>query len=163
MERSSSQEPPQRNHPVHLPPKFNHSRPIILFITVCTHQRQRLLDNSQAHGNLLQAWGLSSDWKIGRYVIMPDHVHFFCTPFASDPAPLKNWMAYWKSASARKWPTSLESKVWQRDFWDTQLRTTESYESKWAYVRQNPVRAGLVSLPDAWPYQGEIHSLAWHD
>jgi hypothetical protein len=30
-------------------------------------------------------------------------------------------------------------------------------------VRRNPVRAGLVQSPDAWPFQGELHALRWHD
>jgi len=27
---------------------------------------------------------------------------------------------------------------------------------KWNYVRDNPVRAGLVENAEAWPYQGEV-------
>jgi hypothetical protein len=32
---------------------------------------------------------------------------------------------------------------WQRDFFDHRLRADESFEAKSAYIRQNPVRAGL--------------------
>ena len=39
---------------------------------------------------------------------------------------------------------------------DHVLRNDESYGEKWKYVRENPVRAGLVSRADAWPYQGEF-------
>ncbi len=35
-------------------------------------------------------------------------------------------------------------------------RHSESYAEKWEYLRQNPVRAGLVKDPDEWPWQGEI-------
>jgi len=28
---------------------------------------------------------------------------------------------------------------------------------KWEYIRQNPVRAGLVSVPDDWPYQFQFN------
>jgi hypothetical protein len=41
------------------------------------------------------------------------------------------------------------------------MRSSESYAERWEYVRCNPVRAGLVSKPDDWPYQGEIHILRW--
>lgn len=34
--------------------------------------------------------------------------------------------------------------------------TNESYAEKWEYVRQNPVRAKLVSAPEDWPFCGEI-------
>jgi hypothetical protein len=49
--------------------------------------------------------------------------------------------------------------LWQRDFFDHVLRSSESYSEKWKYVRDNPVRAGLVSNIDAWKYAGEIETL----
>jgi hypothetical protein len=39
------------------------------------------------------------------------------------------------------------------------LRSVESYSQKWDYVKENPVRAGLVKTSDEWPWQGEIESL----
>ena len=45
---------------------------------------------------------------------------------------------------------------WQRGFFDHLIRNTESYTQKWDYVRENPVRSGLVASSDAWKYQGEI-------
>ena len=52
--------------------------------------------------------------------------------------------------------TGLALPFWQKEFFDHVLRSDESYESKWDYVRENPVRAGLVSRADDWPYAGEI-------
>jgi REP-associated tyrosine transposase len=46
--------------------------------------------------------------------------------------------------------------LWQPGFFDHILRTAESYVEKWNYVRENPVRAGLVQTANDWPYQGEI-------
>ena len=46
--------------------------------------------------------------------------------------------------------------LWQPGFFDHVLRNDESYSQKWEYVRQNPVRAGLVDRADEWPYQGKI-------
>ena len=43
------------------------------------------------------------------------------------------------------------SPIWQRSFFDH-----ERYAQKWNYVRENPVRAGLVNNPNKWPYSGEI-------
>ena len=43
-----------------------------------------------------------------------------------------------------------------RGFFDHLLRNDESYGAKWRYVRDNPVRHGLVSSFEEWPYQGEI-------
>lgn len=67
-------------------------------------------------------------------------------------------MGYWKRLVAFEQQTSF----WQKNYWDTQLRHHENYVSKWNYVRNNPVRAGLVGHADAWPFQGELNLLRWH-
>ena len=72
-------------------------------------------------------------------------------------------MRYWKSIVTRMWPWPAEKPLWQQDGWDTQLRQGESYQAKWEYVRRNPVRAGLVSAPEDWLFQGELNILPWHD
>jgi REP element-mobilizing transposase RayT len=104
-------------------------------------------------------------WAVGRYVIMPDHVHFFCRP-ELDAKPLSEFMAFWKSYTSRKinalgQPRSAPAAtaLWQREFFDHALRSTESYSEKWNYVRDNPLRGGLVSKADEWKYAGEIERL----
>ena len=37
----------------------------------------------------------------------------------------------------------------------------ESYTQKWHYVRENPVRKGLVKDADEWPFQGMLNVLPW--
>src|SRR4051794_11733079 len=63
--------------------------------------------------------------------------------------------------SARCWPYREQAPIWQREAWDTQLRRQESYASKWEYVVNNPVRAGLTKRAEDWPYQGELNELRW--
>jgi putative transposase len=53
----------------------------------------------------------------------------------------------------------IRQPVWQEEFFDHVLRSDESYSEKWDYVRQNPVRVGLVADADDWPWQGEIELL----
>ncbi len=43
--------------------------------------------------------------------------------------------------------------------WECLLRTSESIREKWKYVRENPVRAGLVGYSSDWRYLGEIFAL----
>jgi putative transposase len=148
-----------RRRPAHWP--LNETRQTIIFLTVCTVGKKSILANEEVHRVLLTAWQEARSWWVGRYVIMPNHVHLFCAPGEIPPTPLGKWVAYWKSCAARNWPRGGDSPVWQRDFWDTQLRQGESYAEKWEYVRQNPVEAGLVSQPYDWPYQGKIEVLTW--
>jgi putative transposase len=51
------------------------------FITTCTFKRWPILASNQVAKILADEWHDAHDrhgWAIGRYVIMPDHVHFFC-------------------------------------------------------------------------------------
>ncbi len=43
-------------------------------------------------------------------------------------------------------------------FFDHRLREGESLELKAAYLRENPVRAGLVARADGWPWVFEAES-----
>ncbi len=47
----------------------------------------------------------------------------------------------------------------QAEFFDHVLRSSESYSQKWDYVKENPLRAGLVESSDEWTWQGEVESL----
>jgi putative transposase len=95
---------------------------------------------------------------------MPDHLHLFAA-FAPGSPSLSDWMQALKRTLAKHWSAEgVEGPHWQKGFFDHVLRSEESYEEKWRYVRQNPVRAGLVITPEEWPHQGEIHRLtvrAW--
>ena len=154
---------PVRRAPSHCAVLQPGNRSTIVFLTVCTRNRSHVLADPRVAQHLLNAWSLADAWSVGRYVIMPDHVHLFVSPRTYPPLPLQRWVSYWKSLTARRWPYPRDQSIWQADFWDTQLRAGESYGAKWEYVRQNPVRAGLVAHPDQWPYHGELNVLMWHD
>jgi putative transposase len=130
-------------------------------VTVCTKDRKKILADPAIHEWVRHAWQAKTWWSVGKYLIMPDHIHFFCAPTKADAPTLSSWIKFWKSFSARSWPHPDQSPIWQRDFWDTQLRRDESYETASSYVDLNPVRAGLVATPEAWPYRGELNQLHW--
>ena len=70
----------------------------IYFITTCTFERRPILNSSQVAAILVQEWRTAHKrhgWAIGRYVIMPDHVHFFCRAGLS-AKPLGMFMQNWK-------------------------------------------------------------------
>ena len=153
-----------RSRPAHNPVFRRDNLSVIVFVTVCTEGRRPVLQNADVHRLLCATWSRFDAWMVGRYVLMPDHLHLFCAPGrAADPPVLARWVAAWKSASAASWASVGLGKIWQRDFWDTQLRRGDSYTDKWEYVRMNPVRKGLVTECEMWPYQGELNELLWHD
>jgi putative transposase len=137
----------------------------VYFLTCCTHCRQRVLASPVAAAALVGAWRESprvSGWTVGRYVIMPDHVHFFASAQA-EAKPLGAWLRDWKRWTARQLAAQagVPPPLWQPEFFDHGLRSAASYAEKWHYVWQNPVRAGLVTTPEAWPYAGECEPLTF--
>jgi REP element-mobilizing transposase RayT len=145
----------------------------IYFVTVCTFRRRRILARDAVADVLVDELCHARErhgWAIGSYVIMPDHVHFFCVP-ERDAKALSDFMREWKSGTSRRiravlprpttaaTKTSANASLWQREFFDHVLRSEESFQEKWNYVRDNPVRAGLAHSFDGWPYFGRIESL----
>ena len=135
----------------------------VYFLTTCAASRRRILATPAVAVILVEAWRdawKAYGWSIGRYVVMPDHVHFFAAGH-TEAKTLNVFMRDWKRWTARKIVESsqIASPVWQAEFFDHLLRSVRSYSQKWEYIRQNPVRAGLAASPEAWPYAGELNLL----
>ena len=128
------------------------------FVTFNTHERLRMLARKEIHETFRSFCirGREHNVAVGRYVIMPDHVHLF----AAIPATgitLSEWIHALRTVVGKKLLRLGHQKPhWQEGFFDHVLRNAESYSQKWEYVRMNPVRAGLVDEPEDWPHQGEI-------
>ena len=134
-------------------------QPTIVFVTVCTKDRRRWLATPEIHNALQRVWrDEATAWLVGRYVVMPDHLHFFAG-LAQETCELETWMRFWKRRFVQV--LRLSPGSFQSGHWPTRMRTSEQYEEKWDYVRHNPVRHGLVSEPEQWPFAGEIHELRW--
>jgi REP element-mobilizing transposase RayT len=144
-----------RKYSAHPPVCERFNEPIIVFLTVCSKGRKPILAQADSVAVTLGAWQQAKTWTVGRYVVLPDHIHLFCAPAVFPTEPLMQWVRYWKSIASKKRPRPNEHPIWQRDFWDTQLRRSENYDSKWQYVVDNPVRVGLM------PFQGELNFLPW--
>lgn len=139
------------------------NRSVLLFVAVAANHRQCVLAHPAAVDCLLDAWRNACDWLVVRYMVMPDHVHFLCIPGAIPIPDFHRWMHYWKSLAARTFPLPHACPLWQRQCWDTQIRSGEHFSGKWKYIRANPVRKALVRHPDEWPYQGSLFPFRWHD
>jgi len=150
---------PQRKHPVHMPVVVRHNEPTVVLLTVCTSERKNRLANERVHRALKTVWTEAHAWRVGLYVIMPDHVHMFCSPGCPEFPAIASWARYWKSLTSKA--MGWGSAMWQLDCWDTQMRSPEHYHGKREYVRQNPVRKGLVPVPKEWPFTGVMEPIEW--
>ncbi|NLO73108.1 MAG: transposase [candidate division WS1 bacterium] len=150
---------PNRKHLRRLPVAF--MAPPIYLVTVCVLERRKVLAEQQMAEmviSLLKETSERHGWLVGRYVVMPDHVHLFCSP-VTGLSSLGTFVGGFKESSTRAaWTLGWEGRLWQHEFHDHLLRSAESYGQKWHYVLLNPVRRGLCSQPEEWPYQGQIEA-----
>lgn len=123
------------------------------FLTLCVADRNPVIAIKHVHQRFVdfirespQRYG----WRVECYVLMPDHLHLFARSAHSD-VTLGAWIKALKAMLARR------EFRWQAGFFDHILRNEESMSEKWKYIRQNPVRAGLVERVEDWPYFGAFH------
>jgi len=108
------------------------------------------------HEALVLSWKRANAWLVGFYLVMPNHIHLFCSP-QDEECEIEHWIAFWKREFRRL--IGNKAPPFQSRGFHHRLRNDESYAEKWEYVRENPVRAGLVRDSDDWPYQGSLSDL----
>ena len=109
-------------------------------------------------------------------VVMPDHVHMIFTPLRASATEIFSFeeiIGSIKGASAHSVNKALKrsGRVWQDESFDHVVRCVEHLDEKIQYVRENPVRKGLVSKPEEyqWLWQepaqprAAVATQAWQD
>jgi REP element-mobilizing transposase RayT len=91
-------------------------------------------------------------YRLHAYVVMPNHVHLLITPL----------MEVSKVTQSLKRFTGLEGNrilrligpFWQRESYDRLVRDDVEFGKIVNYIQNNPVKAGLVSSPEEFPWAG---------
>jgi REP element-mobilizing transposase RayT len=128
------------------------------FLTFCTFHRWTLPEKVRALvlDSCLHDDGSKIDLQV--VVVMPEHVHLIFTPLVNVPGrtvwSLAEITDAIKGASAHKLNRALGQKgrVWQAESFDHVLRSSEGLDQKVQYVLENPVRRGLVSRWEDYPW-----------
>ena len=87
-------------------------------------------------------------YLLHEFVVMPDHMHALISP--ADEISLERAVQFIKGGFSFR----LKSRfpVWQESFTNHRIRDFEDYCGHREYIWLNPVRAGLVSRAEAYPY-----------
>ncbi len=115
-------------------PKLRHSQVAAMVIEAIEHRRQR------------------GDWHLWEYVVMPTHLHLF--------GEIGDWGLKETLEDFKRWTGHQAAKIlaedgdsfWQREWFDHWSRSDEQDEKIVGYIRNNPVKAGLVQEYTAWLY-----------
>jgi len=120
-------------------------------VTAVTAQRRRLFQVT-ATAELFE-WTIIDYRSQGRFllhafVIMPDHFLALITP--APDVSLEKAMQFIKGGFSFRLKSKFD--VWMRSFNESQIMSEEKFMSCVRYIEENPVRRGLVSTPQAYPF-----------
>lgn len=98
-------------------------------------------------------------------VVLPDHFHALWTLPERDGDYSKRWglikarfskgikaeLSHEDACSPSR-TKRRETTIWQRRFWEHAIRDDEDFQKHFDYIHYNPVKHGLVSRVQDWPY-----------
>ncbi len=136
------------------------------FFTLVTHNRRKFLCAPENIVLLRQAFRYvmtGHPFKIEAIVVLPDHIHSLWTLPAGDADFSTRWRliksyfshhcatTYQGQVSASR-QSKQEKAVWQRRFWEHQIRDEDDFIRHVEYIHYNPVKHGLVNAPLDWAH-----------
>ncbi len=137
---------------------FDYSNPHhVFFVTTCARQLHQPFAKSALAEQIIESLLFLSrrqDWRLYCYCLMPDHLHMALSP---EPGrdDLARLMQRFKSFTTRlAWRHGYRGALWQRGYYDHIARRDKDVTAIFQYILANPVRKGLVTDPEHWPYSG---------
>ena len=116
----------------------------------------RALLQSQRNATLLidvlRSYVAEGKFQLHDFVVMPNHAHLLIT--VQGDTTIERAMQFIKggfSFRLRK-EFGYQGEVWQRGFSEVRVGDRQSFWRHREYIAQNPVTAGLVDSPEAFPY-----------
>jgi putative transposase len=138
------------------------------FFTVVTLRRRKILTAADCRlwlRHAITATRTHYPFTINAWVLLPDHLHCIWTLPENDNDFSVRWNGIkrrftllskeklhkpeWINASKQK---HREGTIWQRRFWEHQIRDDTDYQQHINYIHYNPVKHGWVKTVNAWPY-----------
>ena len=127
------------------------------FVTFITHDRWVLPKHARDIVLRSCAHLDGTRMQLHAAVVMPDHVHLIFTPLRKPDTSMFRFAEILNSikgysAHAVNKALGRRGSVWLDESFDHALRSEEKLEEKIEYLRQNPVRRGLVTRPEDYPW-----------
>ena len=141
----------------------NYHRNQIVFLTICTKERQCLLSRIVGTGvpdgpqieltkygqiadkYIKQLSNFYNELSVERYVIMPNHIHIIMIleeDAGASPRPtIMDIVCAYKSLTTRECrKNGFQEKLFQTSFFEHIIRNRQDYEEHMKYIYENPMR-----------------------
>jgi len=129
------------------------------FLTISCHRHAHILGTVEARNTfqkILEETRQKYGFEVFGYVIMSSHVHLLISE--PEEGKLSTAIQVLKQRFSR---TRKEEFVWESRYHDFNVFSDRKKMEKLHYMHQNPVTAGLVELPEQWPWSS-FHVYATH-
>ncbi|MFZ6647839.1 REP-associated tyrosine transposase [Undibacterium sp. TJN25] len=134
-------------------------------VSLADRKSQLLVEHVDLLRSAIRQVKQSNPFDVIAMVVMPDHLHaIWRLPEGDANFPLR-WSLI-KAAFSRALPKveivpdsrrkKRERGIWQRRYWEHQIRDDDDLEKHVAYIHFNPVKHGYVEKAADWPYSS-IH------
>ena len=136
---------------------FDYSARRSNFVTIVTEHRQTFFkDKRIAEATVEVLMDLRKKYRFNLYsfCLMPDHFHAIIG-IGDSGMTLGRICGDFKSLSTKAFWQFYDGKLWQRQFFDHVIRNEIDFLETIKYIRENPVKANLVSDWKDWQYTGE--------
>ena len=146
------------------------------FFTVVTKDRYPWFAEENAVNILREAYRTTikkRPFTIDAIVVLPDHLHCIWQLPEGDADYSGRWREIKKMVSRQlDTRTNLrnERPVWQRRFWEHQIRDDNDWRNHMDYIHYNPVKHGYVKKVSSWPYstfhrlvESGVYPVDWGD
>ena len=131
------------------------------FVTFSCYRRLPRLGNSRLRDifvECLERTRRNYRFRVYGYVAMPEHIHLL----VSEPEVelLATAIQALKVAVVRRavlHRVEENGTLWQKRYYDHNVRTQQSFVEKLRYIHRNPVKRGLVEKPENWKWSSFRH------
>ena len=128
------------------------------FFTVVTKDRRPWFVKERNVNILREAFKTimkKKPFKIEAIVILPDHLHCLWKMPQNDNDFSSRWREIKKRVSQNldeRINSRGERQVWQRRFWEHQIRDQQDWNNHFDYIHYNPVKHGLAASVKDWKW-----------
>jgi putative transposase len=125
------------------------------FVTTKTSMGRALLQserNATLLIDVLRSYVAAGKLRVHDFVVMPDHVHLLITVDADMSIEKAVQLIKGGFSYRLKKEFGYTGEVWQRGFSDVRIEDRENFLRHREYIAQNPVKKGLATSVDEFPY-----------
>jgi putative transposase len=125
------------------------------FITACAHMQQNLFQRDQV-ARLMAATLLkyrdAGEFELHEYVVMPNHIHLLLSVKPEQQLSRVIQLIKGGFSHSLRENGMVMRTVWERRYYDRRVRDANELAGFAHYIRENPVRKGLVERAEDYPY-----------